>query len=141
MGLFDVFKGRKDKGDGVVLEPADGGYTLKSGTGSSKVSRACVFVSSTAPVEDEPELIKSVLQGLDASISPAPGAAITTAYETLPDIDEFVATREMPDSLNTFLMSRAMMLGLARGPAEMAKLAIEPFIYNGIKGVIILKEA
>jgi hypothetical protein len=140
MGLFDVFKGGKDKGRVVVLKPANGGYTLESGTGSNKISRVCVLYSSTAPVEDEPELIKGVLRGLDASIAPAPGAAITTAHETLPDIDEFVATREMPDSLNTFLMSRVMMLGLARGPAEMAKLAIEPFSYMGVKGVAILKE-
>lgn len=141
MGLFDVFKGRKDKGDAVVLEPANGGYTIKSSTGSAKISRVCVIYSSTAPAEDEPELIKGALQGLDISLAPAPGAAITTAYETLPDIDEFIATREMPDSLNTFLMSRVMMLGLARGPAEMAKLAIEPFSYLGLKGVVILKEA
>lgn len=141
MGLFDVFKGGKDKGRVVVLEPVNGGYMLKSNTGSATISRVCVLYSSTAPVEDEPELIKGVLQGLDASIAPSPGAAIATAYETLPDIDEFVATREMPDNLNTFLMSRALMLGLARGPAEMAKLAIEPFSYMGVKGVVILKEA
>jgi len=141
MGLLDVFKGKKDKGDGIVLEPAPGGYTLVSGTGPSKICQACVFFSLPAPLEDEPELVKGIIMDLDATIAPATGAVISTAYETLPDVDEFVATREMPDSLNTFLMSRVMLLGIARGPAGMAKLAIEPFSYNGIKGVIILKEA
>jgi len=97
--------------------------------------------SLPAPLEDEPELVKGIIMELDATMAPATGAVISTAYETLPDVDEFVATREMPDSLNTFLMSRVMLLGIARGPAGMAKLAIEPFSYNGIKGVIILKEA
>lgn len=141
MGLFDVFKGKKDKGSVVVLESAPGGYALKFGNGSSGISRACIYFSLSSPLEDEQDMVEGIIKELDASIAPAAGAIISTAYEILPDIDEFVATREIPDTLNTFLMSRAMMLGLARGPAEMAKLAIEPFNYNGIKGVIILKEA
>jgi hypothetical protein len=139
MGIIDIFKNKKD--EDVVLEPSNGGYTWKSDKGSSSISRAGVFFCATAPLKDEQEMLKGIIKGSGQASALAPGAVITVAYEELPGIDEFIATDEMPDSLNTFLMSRVMMAGLARGPQEMAKLAISPFNYRGVKGVLVLKEA
>lgn len=142
MGLFDGILGKRGAQDNIVLEPCKGGYTVKGVQAKTqKVSAVSAFFNGSETLKDERDVLLGLIKELDVAETLAPGAVISTAYETLPDIDEFVATQEMPDSLNTFLMSRAMMLGLARSRSEMARLAIEPFNYKGIKGVLILKEA
>jgi len=142
MGIIDVFKGKKDKGEEIALEPSDGGYIVKGVQAKAPgVSAVSVFFDDREPVKDVPATLLKLIDEFGLAEKLAPGIKINTAAEPLPGIDEFVASREMPDSLNTFLMSRVMMTGLARGPTEMAKLAISPFNHKGIKGVIILKEA
>ena len=140
MGIIDIFKGKKDKGEDIALEPSDGGYIVKGVSGKG-VSAASVFFDDREPVKDVPETLLGLIGEFGLAAKLAPDMKITIATEALPGIDEFIATQEMPDSLNTFLMSRVMLTGLARGPAEMAKLAISPFDHKGAKGVLILKEA
>ncbi len=143
MGLFDSFLGKKGVSEGVALEPREGGYVLKgSGRAAAPgISGVCVFFNSAAPAEDEPELLKILVKEFNLVEKLAPDVLIMTAYEAMPDIDEYLSTREMPESLNAFIMTRAMMRGLARSQAEMGKLAVNPFNVKGVKGVLVLKEA
>ncbi len=143
MGLFDNILGKKGKSDDMALEPRDGGYILKGNRHAvaPDITRASVFVNQAAPPEDEPELIKSLVTEFNLGERLAPDALIIASYEAMPDIDEYLSTREIPESLNAFIMARAMLKGLARGQAEMGKLAVNPFNVRGIKGVIVLKEA
>jgi hypothetical protein len=142
MGLFDGIMGKNSKKDDMVLEPRDGGYVLKNHRARAPdISKVCVFFSSAAPLEEEPELLKSLIKEFHVGDRLAPDALITTAYGAIPGIDEYLRTREVPESLNAFIMSRAMLSGLARGPAEMGRLAVDPFDMKGVKGVLVLKEA
>jgi len=129
--------------EGVALERRDGGYVLKGHRNAVApgVSRVCVFFSSASPLKEEPELLKSLVKELNVWERLAPDALIITAYEAMPDIDEYLSTQEMPESLNAFIMARAMMMGLARSQAEMGRLAVNPFNVKGVKGVLVLKEA
>jgi hypothetical protein len=141
MGLFDKIMGKRQAEDGVSLEPCDGGYRLTGGhTGSPKFGKVGVFFSSDAPLKDEAELLKGILLEQDVASGLASGSVIMVVYGPIPDIDGFAATMEMSEGLNAFLMARAMLSGLARGPAEMAMLAVSPFNYKGVNGVIIKKE-
>lgn len=142
MGIIDIFKGKKGKGEAIVLEPSEGGFTVQ-GTAAKEpgISAAMVFFDAGEPVEDEHEVLLGLIDEFSLASKLVPGTKISIAHEILPEIDEFIDTQEMPDSLNTFLMSRVMLAGLARGPAEMAKLAISPFDHKGVKGVLVLKEA
>ncbi len=141
MGLFDKMLGKKDSSDNIILEPLNGGYVVK-GTQSKApgVNKVCVFFSASEPVKEEPQVVKNLIDEYAVTRSLAPGAAIITAYETIPGIDDFMTGQEMPEELNAFLMSRAMMKGLARSQAEMSKLAINAFQVNGVKGVLVQKE-
>jgi hypothetical protein len=142
MGLFDGIMGKKGKNDDMVLEPRDGGYVLKNHRASAPdINKVCVFFSSAPPLEEEPELLKSLIKEFHVGDRLAHDALITTAYEAIPGIDEYLATREMPESLNAFIMTRAMLSGLAHGPAEMGRLAVNPFDVKGARGVLVLKEA
>ncbi len=105
------------------------------------VSSVYVFFDGSGPLENEREVLAGIIKEFDVARKLMPEARIATAYETLPDIDEYVATQEMPESLNAFFMARAMMAGIARSGAEMSKLALQPFDRKGVKGVLILKEA
>jgi hypothetical protein len=142
MGLFDSVMGKKSKNDGIVLEPRDGGYGLKNYRARAPdINKVCVFFNSTAPIPGEPEVLKDLIKEQGVADRLAEGTLITTAYEAIPDIDEYLSTQEMPESLNAFIMTRAMMKGLARSQAEMGRLAVNPFNVKGIKGVLVLKEA
>ena len=141
MGLFDKMLGRKDSSDNIVLEPLNGGYVVK-GTQSRApgVNKVCVFFSVSEPVNEEPRVVKSLIDEYAVTGNLAPGAAILTAYEAIPGIDDYLSKQEMPEELNAFLMSRAMMKGLARSQAEMSKLAINSFQIDGVKGVLVQRE-
>lgn len=142
MGLFDGVMGKKGKDDGIVLEKRNEGYVLNdSKARAPDVKMACAFINSAEPPEDEAGLVKSLVKEFGLAEKLFPDTPIVTSYGAMPDIDEYLNTREMPDSLNAFIMARAMLNGLARGPAEMGKLAVNPFNVRGIKGVLVLKEA
>ncbi len=142
MGLFDGLLGKKDTGD-IVLEPVKGGYVLKGGPQAKApgISGVYVFFNGKGPIGNEPAVLADILKEFNVPGKLAPGALIKTAYEDIPGIDEYVATQEMPESLNAFFMARAMMAGMARSAVEMSKLALHPFDHKGVKGVLILKEA
>lgn len=141
MGLFDKMLGRKDSSDNIILEPLNGGYVVKGIQSKAPgVNKVCVFFSAMEQVKEEPQIVKNLIDEYAAASGLAPGAAIITAYETIPGIDDFLAGQEMPEELNAFLMSRAMMKGLAHSQSEMSKLAINAFQVDGVKGVLVLKE-
>jgi hypothetical protein len=143
MGIIDLFKGKKDKDDDLIIEKSDSGYVLKGqkSTASPRVKRVHILVSSAKPLADERELVMGLIKEFGLAPEIAPEAPISIKYEIIPDIDEYIAKGEMPESLNSFLMARALLEGLARGPAEMAKLAVDPFDHKGHKGVLVCKEA
>ncbi len=125
-----------------MLEPYGGGYLLKNYRARTpNIDKVCVFFNAPAPFEGEPELLKDLIKEHGVPDRLVEGTLITTAYEAIPDIDEYLSTREMPESLNAFLMARAILKGLARSQAEMGKLAVNPFNVKGVKGVLVLKEA
>lgn len=138
MGILDGIKGKK--GDEMILEPREGGYALKGGQGS-RIIRVCVFFSPATPLTDERELLAGIINDFKLTGDIAPGALISAKYEAVPGIDEYIARGEMPESLNAYLMARAMLEGLARGQSEMAKLAVNPVNYRGHKGILVYKEA
>jgi hypothetical protein len=141
MGVFDSILGKKGRDDDVTMEPCEGGYTLK-GTRlkAPRISSVYIYFNSTTPLKDEPDVLKGIIMENGVAQSIAPGALIAAGYESIPDIDDYLVSNEMPESLNAFIMARAMMSGLARNQAEMCKLAVNPFDFKGIKGVLILKE-
>jgi hypothetical protein len=142
MGLFDGVMGKKGKKEDIMLEPRDGGYVFKNHRARVPgINKVCVFFNSPAPIPGESEVLKDLIKGQGVADRLAEETLITTAYEAIPDIDEYLRTQEMPESLNAFIMTRAMMKGLARSQAEMRKLAVYPFGEKGVKGVLILKEA
>lgn len=135
-------KGNKGKNEDILLEPCGGGYVLKNYRARApNINKVCVFFNSLTPIAGEPEVLKDLIKEYGLADRLAEGTLITTAYETIPDIGEYITVREMPESLNAFLMARAMMNGLARSQAEMSKLAVNPFDVKGVKGVLVLKEA
>jgi hypothetical protein len=139
MGLFN--RGKSDKNEETVLEHSGNGYLIigkKAGTPS--IGKVCVFFSANAPVAEEQTILRRLVdeQGLASKL--ADGVIITTAYETIPGIDAFLSSREIPEEMNAFLMSRAMMNDLAKSQAEMGKLAVDPFKVNNVKGVLVQKE-
>jgi hypothetical protein len=139
MGLFN--RGKGDKAEETVIEPSDGGYAVKrKKAGSPGIGKVCVFFSATAPAKEEQAVIKSLVDEYDIANKLADGVNIMTAYETIPGMDAFLKSREIPEELNAFLMSRAMLKGLARSQAEMGKLVVNPFEINNIKGVLVQKE-
>lgn len=141
MGLFDGILGKKETGDNMVLEPCEEGYRLKQGYAQTpRIIRVHVFFQGTGPLTNEQDVLKEIIKKFDIASGLAPDALITVDHETMPEIDEYLSAGEIPESLNAFLMSRAMIKGLARGPAEMGKLAIYPFNIKDVKGVLILKE-
>lgn len=142
MGLFDGILGKKGVQENMAIEPCKGGYTLKGGQAKSpRISGVYVLFNGKEPLKDEQEMLIGLMREFGVAGALAPGAVISAAYELIPEIDEYLATRDMPESLNAFLMARAMMCGLARGQAEMSRLAIDPFNFKGMKGVLIQKEA
>ncbi len=142
MGLLDNIKGRKGKNEDLVLEPRDDGYALKGQRARSPgVTKICFFFNSAGPLKDEPELLKSLIKELHVEDKIARDAIITAVYEAMPDIDQYLSTRVVPDSLNAFIMTRAFMKGLARSQAEMGRLAVDPFDVKGVKGVVVMVEA
>ncbi len=139
MGIFDNILGKNSPGDDMAIEPCAGGYTIKNISAKApKFDRACVFFSS--PVADERDVVIGLAREYGFAKSLAPDALITTVHGAIPDIDEYLMTGEMPENLNAYLMARAMLNGLARGQAEMGKLAVNPFNYRGVKGVLVYKE-
>jgi hypothetical protein len=139
MGLFN--KGKDDKNEETVLVPTDGGYSIKGKkAGSPGIGKVCVFFSADAPIKDEQAVLKSLVDEYGIRNKLSDGANIITAYETIPGIDTFLSSREMPEELNAFLMSRAMLKGLARSQSEMGKLIVNPFQVNSVKGVLVQKE-
>jgi len=140
MGIFDGRTGKKEKSDEMILEPHEGGYKRKGGHGS-RISRVCVYFDQATPLEDERELLRSIIKESGLSNDIAPGALISTKYDAVPGINEYIARGEMPESLNAYVMAQAMLEGLARGQADMAKLAVNPVNYRGHKGVLVYKEA
>ena len=142
MGLFDNILGKKDKDEAIVLEPVSGGYVIKGQHArSSRFNKAHVFFNLATPLKDEQDRVKELIKEFNLEGDLEPGAIITASYETIPDIDEYIAQNEMPESLNAFLMARAMLNGLARGQAEMTRLTVNHFNIKGIKGILILKES
>jgi hypothetical protein len=141
MGLFNR-KGKKDKVEEIVLEQCKGGYILKGlkPARSPRISSVWVFCSSATPLKDEREMLKGIIKEFNLAGDIAPEAIISVVYEVVPDIDGYLSTQEMPESLNAFIMTRAMMKGLARSQAEMGRLAVNPFNVKGVKGVLVLKE-
>ncbi len=141
MGLFDGILGKKGTGDNIVLEPCEEGYVLKQGSAQTpRIKRVHVIFQGTGPLNNERDVLKDIIKQFDIASGLATDSLITVDHETMPEIDEYLSAGEIPESLNAFLMSRAMIKGLARGPAEMGKLAIYPFNVNGVKGVLMLKE-
>lgn len=142
MGIFDNVMGKKGKNEDIMLEPRDGGYVLKNNRARTpNIDKVYVLFSSNVPLPDEPKVLKDLIKEQGLADRLAEGAVINTAYEAIPDIDEYLSTRDMPESLNAFLMARAMLKGLARSQAEMGKLAVNPFDVDGVKGVLVLKES
>jgi hypothetical protein len=142
MGLFDGVMGKKGKNEDIMLELRDGGYVLKNHRARvPSINKVCVFFNLPAPIPGESEVLKDLIKEQGVADRLAEGALIITAYEAIPDIDEYLRTQEMPESLNAFIMTRAMLKGLARSQAEMGKLAVNPFDVKGVKGVLVLKEA
>ena len=140
MGIIDSIKGKKKKGEDIVPEPSDGGYTLKGARGS-RITSVYVFFNSTTPLGNERELLAGIIEEFGLASEAMPDAPISVKYEEIPGIDEYIAKGEMPESLNAFIMARAMLKGLARSQAEMSRLAVNPFNVKGVKGVLVLKEA
>ncbi len=140
MGIMDILKGKKNGGEDIVLEPSDGGYALKGARGS-RVTGLFVFFDLTAPPGNERELLEGIIGEFSLAKEARPDAPISVNYGAIPGIDEYIAKGEIPESLNAFIMARAMMAGLARSQAEMGKLAVNPFNVKGVKGVLIEKEA
>lgn len=138
MGIFDNILGKKSPGEEMAIERCAGGYVIKNQARAPKFDRVCVFFSS--PVINEEDVLSGLAREYGFAKSLAPGALITTVHEAIPDIDEYLGTEDMPESLNAFLMARAMLNGLARSQAEMGKLTVNPFNHKGIKGVLVYKE-
>jgi hypothetical protein len=139
MGLFN--RGKSDKNEETVLEHSDKGYLIKGKkAGAPSIGKVCVFFNASAPVKEEPAILRRLVDEQGLANKLADGVIITTAYETIPGIDAFLSSREIPEELNAFLMSRAMMNDLAKSQAEMSKLAVDPFNVNNIKGVLVQKE-
>jgi hypothetical protein len=143
MGIFDNILGKKEAIEALTVEPADGGFTIKplKKTEASKISRMEIMFNSATPPYTENELIKDVISEAGLSNLLLPGVLITTSYEVIPGVKEFLGTNEMPEDLNAFVMARAMMKGIARGPIEMGKIQVNSFQIKDTMGVIILKEA
>jgi hypothetical protein len=143
MGIFDSILGKKEATEELKVEPADGGFTIKplKKTDVSKISRMDIMFNSAKPPYAEPELIKDAIS--EANVLPIllPEVLITTSYEIIPGVEEFLSTNKMAEDLNAFVMARAMMKGIARGPIEMGKIQVNSFQIKDTMGVIILKEA
>lgn len=142
MGIFNNILGKKGGNEELRVEPANGGYSIKSlkTAGTSKVNRVDIMFNTSKPLYAEPELIKDVISEAGIENKLAADVLITTSYEAIPGIKEFIDTNEMPEDLNAFVMARAMMKGIARGPIEMGKIQVDPFQIKDTMGVIILKE-
>jgi hypothetical protein len=142
MGIFDNILGKKGGNEQLQVEPVNGGYSIKSlkETGASKVNRVDIMLNTAKPLYDEPQLIKDVISDAGIENTLASGVFITTSYERIPGIKEFMDNKEMPEDLNAFVMARAMMKGIARGPIEMSKIQVNPFQINDTMGIIVLKE-
>jgi hypothetical protein len=141
MGLFDNIRGKKNGESELILERSGGGYRLKGTRAKApRIGMVCVFFSVPAP-EAEAEALKSLIGEFGLADTLAADAVILTDSEPIPGIDEYLKTREMPEALNAFLMSRAMLKGLARNQAEMGKLGVDPFEVMGTKGVLVQKDA
>lgn len=142
MGFIDNILGKKAENVDMKLEPANGGYTLAydKKPGNGNVGRVCVLFNAQSPPYAEADVLKDLIKEHGLENRFVPNAFITTAYENIPEMDEYLNTQEIPESLNAFLMSRAMMEGIARGPAEMGKISVNPFRVKGTNGVLVLKE-
>ena len=143
MGIFDSILGKNEAIEKLTVEPANGGFTIKplKKTDASKISRMDIMFNSTTPPCAEPELIRDVISEANILNILLPDVLITTSYEVIPGVKEFLSTNEMPEDLNAFVMARAMMKGIARGPIEMGKIQVNSFEIKDTMGVIILKEA
>jgi hypothetical protein len=142
MGIFNNILGKKSGNEELRVEPANGGYSIRShkAAGASKVNRVDIMFNASKPLYAEPELIKDVISDTGIENTLATDVFITTSYEVIPSIKDFIDTNEMPEDLNAFVMARAMMKGIARGPIELGKIQVEPFQIKDTMGVIILKE-
>jgi hypothetical protein len=141
MGLLNNILGKKEKSEELVLEPSNGGYSVKGYRANApSIGRVCVFFSASAPAKEEQAIVKSLMGEYGFGKKLAEGAQIITAYETIPGIDGYLSSGEIPEELNAFLMSRAMLKSLAHSQAEMGKLIVNPFLLSGMKGVLVQKE-
>jgi len=139
--LLNNILGKKEKSEEFILEPLNGGYSIKGFRANApSIGRVCVFFSANAPASEEQAIIESLMGEYGFGKKLAEGAQIIMVYETIPGIDSYLSSGEMPEELNAFLMSRAMLKGLAHNQAEMGKLIVNPFLVNGTKGVLVQKE-
>lgn len=143
MGIFDSILGKNEAIEALTVESINGGFTIKplKKTDSSKISRMDIMFNTAKPPYAEPELIRDAISEANVSKILLPEVLITTSYEVIPGVKEFLGTNEMPEDLNAFVMARAMMKGIARGPIEMGKIQVNSFQIKDTMGVIILKEA
>lgn len=141
MGIFDGILGKKE--GGLEIEKTSSGYAVKplKKTEHSKVNRVDIVFNCAAAPYAEHEAIKDIVANAGIADTFTPDVLVTTSYEVIPSIMEYMATNEMPEDLNAFVMAKAMMKGIARGPIEMSKIQVNSFQIKDTMGIIILKEA